>query len=274
MIKAKKSLGQNFLADSRVASRIVEAVSPISSDLIIEIGPGTGALTRMLLKRGGHVAAIEIDARLIEELRRSGIATDLTLIQADALEINWPDMVETLLARNAGTDMIRRVRVVANLPYYISTPIIERLMRTARLFDMTVMLQSEVVDRIASAPGSKEYGYLSVLVQYFCTVTRLFDVPPSAFKPPPKVWSSVVRLVVREHPPVDVDDADRFFALVRDSFAQRRKTIANNLKASALIAGRPGSVELALERAEIESRRRAETFSIEEFGSLYRALFS
>jgi 16S rRNA (adenine1518-N6/adenine1519-N6)-dimethyltransferase len=103
-------------------------------------------------------------------------------------------------------------------------------------------------------------------------VTRLFDVPPSAFKPPPKVWSSVVRLAVRPHPAVDVDDADRFLALVRDSFAQRRKTIANNLKASALIAGNRGSLELAFERAQIDSRRRAETLSIEEFGSLYRAV--
>jgi 16S rRNA (adenine1518-N6/adenine1519-N6)-dimethyltransferase len=274
LIKAKKSLGQNFLVDSRVASRIVEAVSPISSDLIIEIGPGTGALTRMLVGRGGHVAAVEIDARLVEELRRSHIAPDMTLLQADALEVDWPGLVESLLAGNTVGDRIRRVRVVGNLPYYISTPIIERLMRTERLFDMTVMLQSEVVDRIVSEPANKEYGYLSVLVQYYCTATRLFDVPPSAFKPPPKVWSSVIRLVVRDHPAVDVDDPDKFFALVRDSFAQRRKTIANNMKASASLAGDRARVELALERAQIDSRRRAETLSIEEFGSLYRALSS
>jgi 16S rRNA (adenine1518-N6/adenine1519-N6)-dimethyltransferase len=272
LIKSKKSLGQNFLVDSRVARRIVDAVSPIPGDLIIEIGPGTGALTRILLERTGHIAAIEIDARMIEELRRSGIAANLTIVEADVLDVDWPSLVETLVARSGADDEVRRVRVVANLPYYISTPIIERLIRSRQLFDMTVMLQSEVVDRIAAAPGGKEYGYLSVLVQYYCIVTRLFEAPPSAFKPPPKVWSAVVRLVVREHPAVDVDDAESFFALVRAAFAQRRKTIANNLKAVVAIAMHPGLVELALERAHIDSRRRAETLSIEEFGALYRAL--
>jgi 16S rRNA (adenine1518-N6/adenine1519-N6)-dimethyltransferase len=203
------------------------------------------------------------------------VADNLTVVEADALQFDWAELIERMISQigAGGVASDRRVRVVANLPYYISTPIIERLIRASQVFDLTLMLQSEVVDRIASAPGTKQYGYLSVLVQYYCDVRKLFEVPPSAFKPRPKVWSSVVRLLVREHPAVDVDDPEKFFALVRAAFAQRRKTIANNLKAYAGRLGDPNSVEIALERAQVDSRRRAETLSIEEFGSLYRALY-
>ena len=278
MIKAKKSLGQNFLVDTRVARRIVEAVSPLPTDVIIEIGPGTGALTRMLIERSGYVVAIEIDGRLVDELRGSVTAENFAIMEADALEVDWSEIavsaVERLLGHADREDAKPRVRIVANLPYYISTPIIERLLRAHRtIFDMTLMLQSEVADRITSEPGRKEYGYLSVLVQYHCAATKLFEVPPSAFKPAPKVWSAIVRLLVREWPAADVEDEAKFFALVRAAFAQRRKTIANNLKASAGALPFARSSEAALEQARIEGRRRAETLSIEEFASLYRALF-
>ena len=276
MITAKKSLGQNFLADRRVASRIVASVRPQPSDLVIEIGPGTGALTRLLAEASGYVLAIEIDRRLIEELRRTFTSDRVAIIEADALAVDWDALLDTAVeAWRAATraDGRPRIRVVANLPYYISTAIIERLASLGgRLVDMTLMLQSEVVERITSPPGSRAYGYLSVLVQYYCRAVKLFDVPASAFRPQPKVQSAILHLSVRERPAVEVTDEARFFALVRAAFAQRRKTIANNLKAARPALGITGEVAALLARAGIEPQRRAETLSLDDFAALFFAL--
>lgn len=275
MIKAKKSLGQNFLSDASVSRRIVESVSPSRSDLVIEIGPGTGALTGLLAARSGFVIAVEIDPRLIDALKGALAAENLAVIEADALTVDWDE----LIARGrewlgqAGREGPARARVVANLPYYISTPIIDRLLRLgAGVKDMTLMLQSEVVDRIASAPGTREYGYLSVLVQFYCDVKKLFEVPPSAFRPAPKVWSAVIRLDVRSRPLVEVDSEEGFLKLVSFAFSQRRKTISNNLKAASGALRYRVAVEEGLEASGIDPRRRAETLSVPEFGALYRAL--
>jgi len=272
LIKAKKSLGQNFLTDHRVARQIIDSVSPGAEDVIIEIGPGTGALTAMLARRSGHVVAIEIDASLVEELRRTVSARNLSIVNADVLKLDWEQTIED--ARSGIVDVAStRVRVVANLPYYISTPIIERLLSPGRgLFDMTLMLQREVAERIVSEPGNKAYGYLSVMVQYYSLASKLFDVPPSAFAPSPKIWSAVIRLVVRERPVVEVADEAMFFALVRAAFAQRRKTIRNNLKAAATRLEFRSPVESALEAASIDPRRRAETLSLVEFAELCKQL--
>ena len=277
LIKAKKSLGQNFLTDQGVARRIIDAVSPLPTDIVIEIGPGTGALTWMLVERSGHVEAVEIDARLADALRRSLKADNLSIVTADALVLDWRELIKDARAKlgfpGAADQDRRRVRIVANLPYYISTPIIERLLLVGRsVFDMTLMLQKEVADRITTGPGSKEYGYLSVMVQYYCIATKLFEVPPSAFTPAPKVQSAVIRLTVRERPAVEVSDEARFFALVRAAFAQRRKTILNNLKAASRALEFTQPLEAALEAASVVPQRRAETLSIEEFAALCRAL--
>ncbi|HVG17603.1 MAG TPA: 16S rRNA (adenine(1518)-N(6)/adenine(1519)-N(6))-dimethyltransferase RsmA [Blastocatellia bacterium] len=277
MIRAKKSLGQNFLTDAGVSRRIVDAVSPQQSDVILEIGPGLGALTRLLVERSGHVSAVEVDSRLAGELRRSITRDNLSIIEADALTVNWNEVaragIESLGAR--GGDLHQtRVRVVANLPYYISTPIIERLIRLRGLiFDLTLMLQNEVVERITSGPGGREYGYLSAHVQYHCVATKLFEVPPSAFRPAPKVQSAIVRLVARDMPAVDVADEARFLALVRAAFAQRRKTILNNLKAATGALSFAQPVETALELAGIDSKRRAETLSLDDYAALYHSLY-
>jgi 16S rRNA (adenine1518-N6/adenine1519-N6)-dimethyltransferase len=276
-IKPKKSLGQNFLVDDRVIGRIIDAVSSLPGDIVVEIGPGKGALTRSLLERAGFVVAVEIDPRLAAHLRERFHQENFLLVEADALTEDWGELVSRasemfgrLRHKNADGS---RARVVANLPYYISTPIVERLIRSGRVFDdLTLMLQKEVVERITSGPGSKDYGYLSVLVQYYTEATKLFDVPPSSFKPAPKVWSSVARLRMRDRPPIVVDDTGRFFAMVRAAFSQRRKTLANNLKASMRFTGIEGGIEDVYERAGIDPRRRAETLSVEEFGILYREL--
>jgi 16S rRNA (adenine1518-N6/adenine1519-N6)-dimethyltransferase len=278
LIKARKSLGQNFLTDRQVARRIIDAVSPSQNDAIIEIGSGTGALTHMLAKGSGHLVAIEIDARLAEELRGTMKAENITIVTADALSLNWDELIDDakskLNAAPGPDEALSRVRIVANLPYYISTPIIEKLLSLGRqIFDMTLMLQKEVADRITAEPGGREYGYLSVIVQYYCVATKLFEVPPYAFTPEPKVNSAVIRLRVREQPAVKVADERKFFSLVRACFAQRRKTILNNLKAAAASQGFNKDVELALEAASVAPQRRAETLSLAEFACLLEALY-
>jgi 16S rRNA (adenine1518-N6/adenine1519-N6)-dimethyltransferase len=277
LIKANKSLGQNFLTDAGVSRRIVDAVSPRHSDLVLEIGPGTGALTRSLAKRSGQVIAVEIDTRLADELRRSITADNLKIIEGDALTLDWSEVISSGVAalkpRVGGSEPLR-ARVVANLPYYISTPIIERLIQLqGLLFDMTLMLQKEVVERIASGPGGREYGYLSLHVQYHCLATKLFEVPPTAFKPAPKVQSAIVKLAVRDKPAVDVSDEARFMAVIRASFAQRRKTILNNLKAASSALSFAQPIGAALELAGVDPRRRAETLSLAEFKALDDSLF-
>ena len=279
MIRAKKSLGQNFLTDTRVSRQIVDSVSPRPTDIIIEIGPGTGALTGLLAQHAGRVVAVELDRRLGGELSgKLKHFENVSVVWDDALTLDWDELVRRAKSDfkpEQGGAEPPRVRVVANLPYYISTAIIERLLaERSRIFDMTLMLQKEVVERITSGPGSRDYGYLSVLVQYHCAASKLLDVPPFAFKPAPKVDSAVVRLTFRERPAVVVNDEARFFAVVRACFAQRRKTILNNLKAAASQMTFASSAEDALRAAGVEPKRRAETLSLAEFGALADALYS
>ncbi len=278
MIKAKKSLGQHFLIDDRFSRRIVEAVSPTERDILIEIGPGNGAITRLLLGSCGYLTAIEIDPRFVEQLRRDIPSANFNLIVADVLNVNWQAAIQYSINEwrklYPGINEAPRVRLVANLPYYISTPIIERLIKLGKqIFDMTLMLQEEVVDRIVSAPGGKAYGYLSVVVQYHAEATKLFRVPPTAFQPVPKVWSAILRLNNRPTPAVAVRDEAKFFALVSAAFAQRRKTILNNLKAASSLQF-ASAIDQALMQAHIDAKRRAETLSLEEFAGLYGGLFS
>jgi len=278
MIRAKKSLGQHFLSDAKIVRRIVQAVAAGPSDVIIEIGPGTGAITLPLAAQAGYVRAIEADSRMIALLNRDDKPANLSIVEGDALTIEWDDLIDSTIEewrKTVGVSSATpRVRVVGNLPYYISTPILQLLIaRRKRIFDVTVMLQDEVVNRIASPPGSREYGYLSVLAQFYCNVQKLFEVPPSAFKPAPAVRSAVVRLVLLEQAAAVIDSEERYFDVVRAAFAQRRKTILNNLKAAVNVLGATGPIEDAIKRAGIDTRRRAETLSIQEFASLYYALY-
>jgi 16S rRNA (adenine1518-N6/adenine1519-N6)-dimethyltransferase len=278
LIRAKKSLGQNFLVDTTVSHRIVDSVAPQLTDIIIEIGPGTGALTGLLAERAGRVVSVEIDRRLGEGLKAKLTRFEnLTVVWHDALRIDWAELIRSAkqdLKPEPGNNEAMRVRVVANLPYYISTAIIEKLLaQQGRIFDMTLMLQKEVVERITSGPGSRDYGYLSVVVQYYCEASMLFLVPPAAFEPAPRVHSAVVRLAFRQQPAVEVRDEARFFAVVRACFAQRRKTILNNLKAAASQMNFSSPLEDALRAAGVEPKRRAETLSLAEFAALADALY-
>lgn len=267
-IPAKKRFGQNFLADERVVERIVREVGPRGDETIVEIGPGHGALTARLLESAGRLVAVEFDRDLVPLLdEKFGPHGNFELINADALAVD----ICAAIAPAA------RARVVANLPYYISTAILQKLIeQRACLTEMVLMLQREVVERITAPPGSGERGYLSVLVEAYCEAEALFDVPPAAFRPVPKVWSTVARLRLRERAAVAVADERLLWRVVSAGFAQRRKTIFNNLRhAPGDLLGKveeAGGAVGVLESAGIDAARRAETLTLEEWGRLARAL--
>lgn len=264
---AKRSLGQNFLNGSHYPKRIVASLAPRAGETIIEIGPGQGALTELLLESGAQVCAIELDRELIRPLtERFAHHANFHLIAADALEVNLGEIIAP-----AAT-----ARVVANLPYNVATPILQRLIaQRGCLTELTLMFQREVGERIAARPGGKEYGYLSVLCQFYCQPEKLFDVPPGAFRPVPKVVSSVLRLRVREQPQVVVGDERFFLAIVSALFTQRRKTILNNLKAIRAARQWKDDAQIvdALMTAGIDPHRRAETLTVPEIACLSEALY-
>jgi len=251
--QTRKRFGQNFLHDTRVIDKIVNAVAPKAGDLLVEIGPGLGALTGPLVRRAEHLTVIELDRDLAAGLpRRLGMPTNLTLIEADALRFDFGSLL---------TDEHARMRIVGNLPYNISTPILFELLRYgAKVQDMHFMLQKEVVDRITAPAGSKEYGRLSVMVQYYCKPTFLFEVPAGAFNPPPKVTSAVFRLEPYVSKPVVAQSEKALAALVSHVFTQRRKTLRNSLKGQIDEAG--------FARVGIDPMARPETLSMAQFVAL------
>ncbi len=253
--RPRKRFGQNFLHDQAVIARILGHVDPRPGQRLVEIGPGRGALTRGLLQRAGELDAIELDRDLLEPLRRQCASVGvLRLHSADAQKFDF---------RTLKTDE-RRLRLVGNLPYNISTPLLFHLIEQAdAIEDMHFMLQKEVVDRMAAGPGSKTYGRLSVMLQVSCEVTPLFDIRPESFEPPPKVDSSVVRLRPLAEPLVSVAQMDGFGALVSTAFAQRRKTLRNNLK---------GLLDAEqISALGIDPGTRAETLSLDELIRLHEA---
>jgi 16S rRNA (adenine1518-N6/adenine1519-N6)-dimethyltransferase len=265
-MRPKRSLGQNFLSGSHYPRRIVAAVSPQAGETIVEIGPGHGALTKLLIESGARLIAIELDTELIPALQSQfGSHDNFRLIEGDALKVEVCEAIGPS----------ERARVVANLPYNISTPILQRLIEQRRcISEMTLMLQREVVERIVAEPGGKEYGYLSVITQMYCEAVSLFDVPPGAFRPAPKVWSSVARLRMRERPAAAVRDEALFIELTKVLFAQRRKTMLNNLRAGKTRLGLTPGVQIAelLETLGLDPRRRGETLSIAELARLADAI--
>lgn len=250
--RARKRFGQNFLADAHYIGRIVDAVDPKPGERIVEIGPGLAALTQALVARAGHIDAIEIDRDLAARLRERFAPDALTLHEADALEFDYSSL---------GGDL----RIVGNLPYNISSPLLFLLAaHVAQLRDVHVMLQREVVARMAAAPGTADYGRLSVMLQVSFRIERLFVVPPGAFRPAPKVDSAVARLVpLRAQAPV-LDDPALFARVVAAAFMQRRKTLRNALGALA------GADTFA--RAGVDAQARGETLSVDDFVRLTQAV--
>jgi 16S rRNA (adenine1518-N6/adenine1519-N6)-dimethyltransferase len=267
----KKSLGQNFLIDTNILKRIVDFASIGENTGAIEIGPGIGALTEQLARKSKKVVAFEIDQRLLPILKDTlSPYENVKVIHKDVLEADVGSVMEEEFQ---GIDDIM---VVANLPYYVTTPIIMKLLEEALpIRGIVVMLQKEVADRISAKPGTKDYGSLSIAVQYYTEAETVMIVPKTVFVPQPNVDSAVIRLTKREHPAVIVKSEAFFFQVTRASFAQRRKTILNNLT-SQLPNGKEKKDEIlqALEKSGIEPVRRGETLSLEEFGRLSDELYT
>jgi 16S rRNA (adenine1518-N6/adenine1519-N6)-dimethyltransferase len=253
--KPRKRFGQNFLHDARIIQRIVSSIAPKENEPVLEIGPGQGALTGILLPHKPQLTAVELD-RDLAALLRVKFAGDnhFSLIEGDALKFD-------LATLGAGP---QSVRVVGNLPYNISTPLLFHLLaQRALIRDMHFMLQKEVVMRLAAAPDSKDYGRLSIMAQYYCQVIHLFDVPPGCFFPPPKVMSAIVRLIPRE-PALAATDTQLLSQIVNLAFQQRRKTLRNTLKSIAS--------EDLLQTAGINPDARAETLAVDDFVRLANTL--
>jgi len=246
----KKHLGQHFLYDPLIIEKIIEAADLDPEDLVVEIGPGPGKLTRMLSEKAERVIAIELDDKLYERLK-TGLSgyNNIQLINGDALEYPYGNLPE--------------FKVVANIPYYITTPIIFKLLDARKyLRTITLTVQKEIAERIVAGPGGKDYGVLSIMVQYYAEPSLKFMIPKEAFRPVPKVDSAVVHIRVLKEPSVYVKDQEFFFKVVKTAFSQRRKMISNSLKSIKEDA------DEWLDKAGIDPRRRPETLSIEEFAHL------
>ncbi|WP_455218256.1 16S rRNA (adenine(1518)-N(6)/adenine(1519)-N(6))-dimethyltransferase RsmA [Kaarinaea lacus] len=250
--KPRKRFGQHFLHDSSVVARIIAAINPLTGDHIVEIGPGLGVLTSALMEHVPEMDAVELDRDIIPRLaERCGPLGRLNIHTADALRFDFKSL--------AGDG--RQLRIVGNLPYNISTPLMFHLLESRQVIkDMHFMLQKEVVDRLAAQPGCKDYGRLSVMMQYHCMVESLFNVPPDAFNPPPKVDSSIVRLIPYEQPVVNVDNVQALETIVTAAFSQRRKTLRNTLRNYLTVE--------QIEAQDIEPGCRAESLNLSEFARL------
>jgi 16S rRNA (adenine1518-N6/adenine1519-N6)-dimethyltransferase len=258
---SKPKLGQNFLHDAQAIRRIVDALGDLSNQTVIEIGPGQGALTRGLAARAGHLIAVELDPFLATSLRTQFPPERVSIHQQDVLAFDFA-------AASAAAG--QRLAVVGNLPYYVTSPILLKLAASHAALDRAVlMVQREVADRVVAQPGSRDYGLLSVTVQMFGPVERLFTLPPEAFSPPPEVHSAVFRWrFAPRFAALGVNESD-FLPFVRQCFAQKRKTLSNNLRAAAYGAS---AVQAGLQKASIPLQARAETLSLQQFAMLWQAL--
>lgn len=259
--RLSKSLGQNFLTDKNIIDEIIQSSGISSNDLVIEIGPGIGVLTREALETAGRVIAIELDQRLIPILEETLAGYDnLEIINADILKTDLKAIIEA----NKGYDA---VRIIGNLPYYITTPIIMKILEEGVPADsVTVMMQKEVADRIKAPVGSKNAGAITAAVQFYCNVTQIASAPKEAFVPRPKVDSAVLRLDVLSSPAVEVRDRSIFFECIKKGFGQRRKTILNSLNGVSGIDKE--KLARVFEINNIDPQRRAETLSLTEFGMI------
>ncbi len=263
----QKKFGQNFLIDTHVLDKIIAAANITEDDLVLEIGPGIGTMTQYLCEHARQVVAVEIDKNLIPILEDTLSEYDnVKVIQNDILKV---DINEIAQKENGG----RPIKVVANLPYYITTPIIMGLFEShVPIENITVMVQKEVADRMQVGPGTKEYGALSLAVQYYAEPYIVANVPPNCFMPRPKVGSAVIRLTRHKENPVEVKDEALMFRLIRASFNQRRKTLVNGLTNSPEVQASKEEILAALEQMGVSATVRGETFGLEEFATLANLL--
>ncbi|MGI6711309.1 MAG: 16S rRNA (adenine(1518)-N(6)/adenine(1519)-N(6))-dimethyltransferase RsmA [Bacillota bacterium] len=266
----RKSLGQNFLIEPKFVDKIVAAAELEKDEIVVEIGPGIGALTQALATFAGHVAAVEIDHSLAAALREIFFYyPNITIFCDNALTVDFDEIARSVRGDNITNNSYK---VVANLPYYITTPVIMRLLEGGYHYSsMVLMVQREVAQRMVAVPGTKDYGALSLGVQYYCIPSLITVVPRTVFLPRPKVESMVIKLEKRIQPPVELSDEKLFFLLIKAAFSQRRKTILNALNNSALLETKE-QWERILEQGFIDAKRRGETLTIKEFAVLANLL--
>jgi 16S rRNA (adenine1518-N6/adenine1519-N6)-dimethyltransferase len=260
--KIAKKFGQNFLVDESILKAIIDSADLSKDDCVLEIGPGLGVMTQVLCEKAGRVLAVEIDRELIPILKVSLFSYEnVKVINEDVLRLDLKQVLE----ENFGSVP---VKVVANLPYYITTPIIMKLLEEGiNLKSITIMVQKEVGERLGASPGGKDYGALTVAVQYRCIPHKVLIVPPESFIPQPEVESMVVRLDYRDEPPVSLKDEKMYFRVVKAAFGQRRKTLLNAL-ASGNLGKTKEEIKEILQRNGIDENRRGETLSLEEFAKI------
>lgn len=265
----KKSLGQNFLIDPNILDKIVRVANVTKETGVIEVGPGFGALTEKLAQHADKVVAFEIDSRLLPILDEALAGYDnVTIIHSDILKVDLHKAINMYFQQ--GQDLL----VVANLPYYVTTPILMKLLEEKLpIRGIVCMLQKEVADRISAKPNTKQYGSLSVAVQFYGQVETSFFVPNTVFIPRPNVDSTVIKITLHEKPPYPVEDERLFFEIVRAAFAKRRKTLVNNLASHFNERFTKQEIETLIEQAGIDSKRRGETLAIEEFVELANTFF-
>lgn len=263
----QKKFGQNFLIDTHVLDKIIRAAGVTKEDFVLEIGPGIGTMTQYLAEAAKKVCAVEIDRNLIPILEDTLSGYDnIKIINEDILKVDVARLAEE---ENGG----RPIKVVANLPYYITTPIIMGLFEShVPLENITIMVQKEVADRMQTGPGSKDYGALSLAVQYYAKPYIVANVPPNCFMPRPKVGSAVIRLTRHEEPPVQVDDEKLMFRLIRASFNQRRKTLQNGLNNSPELQFSKEEIAAAIEEMGLSPTIRGEALTLEQFAKLSNIL--
>lgn len=268
-LKLKKSLGQNFLTDARVLDKMVAAADIDRDTGVLEVGPGVGSLTEHLAEAAGAVIAVEIDKRFIPILQSTfADQSHVYIEQGDILTLNIPKLLQDHFAT------LKRVSVVANLPYYITSAVIMRLLELDWPFHrLVLMMQKEVAERMLAKPGSKDYGVLSVAVHYYASLEKVARVPAHVFIPRPQVDSIVVSLIPYAHPPVDIQSREQFFSIVKASFRERRKTLANNLHAHLFTDWDKSQLNAWLTDLGIDPSRRAETLSLAEFARISNAMY-
>lgn len=277
-ITANKSLGQNFLINDLVVQKIVEGAEISKEDLIIEIGPGLGTLTKELLEKAGKVIAIELDKRMLEILTdRFNLYNNFELINEDVLKVDLYKLIKQNLEQDIQnptsnleppTSNLKHAKIVANLPYYITTPIVMKLLEEKLPIDsITIMIQKEVADRLIEKPGGKNTGAITYAIYYYATAEEIYKVMPNSFIPEPAVESKVIKLNIRDNNPLEVKDEKLMFKIIKYAFMQRRKTLVNSLENSKLFNNKK-DIENMLEKLNINTKIRGEALSLEDYANI------
>ena len=267
-IKANKSLGQNFLINSEVVQSIVNSSEISEDDMVIEIGPGLGTLTKYLLEKAGKVLCIELDTRMISILNnRFSDSDNFEVINQDVLKVDLNEIIK----QNKENGKIKNVKVVANLPYYITTPIIMKLLEDKLdIQSITVMIQKEVADRLIEIPGGKNTGAITHSVYYYCESEKIMEVPNSSFIPEPEVTSEVIKMKLRKEPAVKIENPKVMFMIIKSAFMQRRKTLLNALTNTKVFLSKEEGIEI-LKKLNLDENVRAENLSLQDFANIAKA---